>query len=61
MGIGFAVSSNLAKQVSDQLRKYGRTKRGWLGVLIQQITKEIADSLGLKDTHGALVLSLIHI
>ena len=57
VGIGFAVSSNLAKQVSDQLRKYGRTKRGWLGVLIQQITKEIADSLGLKNTHGALVSS----
>ena len=57
VGIGFAVSSNLAKQVSDQLRKYGRTKRGWLGVLIQQITKEIADSLGLKNTNGALVSS----
>ena len=50
VGIGFAVSSNLAKQVSDQLRKYGRTKRGGLGVLIQQITKEIAESLGLKNT-----------
>ena len=57
VGIGFAVSSNLAKQVSDQLRKYGRTKRGWLGVLIQQITKEIADTLGLKNTNGALVSS----
>ena len=57
VGIGFAVSSNLAKQVSDQLRKYGRTKRGWLGVLIQQISKEIADSLGLKNTNGALVSS----
>ena len=57
VGIGFAVSSNLAKQVSDQLRKYGRTKRGWLGVLIQQITKEIADSLGLENTNGALVSS----
>ena len=57
VGIGFAVSSNLAKQVSDQLRKYGRTKRGWLGVLIQPISKEIADSLGLKNTHGALVSS----
>ncbi len=57
VGIGFAVSSNLAKQVSDQLRKYGRTKRGWLGVLIQQISKEIANSLGLKNTNGALVSS----
>ena len=57
VGIGFAVSSNLGKQVADQLRKYGRTKRGWLGVLIQEITKEIAESLELKDTNGALVSS----
>jgi len=57
VGIGFAVSSNLAKQVSDQLRKYGRTKRGWLGVLIQQISKEIAETLGLKNNNGALVSS----
>ncbi len=57
VGIGFAVSSNLAQQVTSQLRKFGRTKRGWLGVLIQEITKEIADSLGLKDTAGALVSS----
>ncbi len=57
VGIGFAVSSNLAKQVTDQLKKYGRTKRGWLGVLIQEISDEIAESLGMKDTRGALVSS----
>ena len=57
VGIGFAVSSNLAKQVTDQLKKYGRTKRGWLGVLIQEISKEIADSLGMKSVKGALVSS----
>ncbi len=57
VGIGFAISSNLAKQVTDQLRKYGRTKRGWLGVLIQEITKDIAESLGLKEVKGALVSS----
>ncbi len=57
VGIGFAISSNLAKQVTDQLRKYGRTKRGWLGVLIQQITQDIAESLGLKEVRGALVSS----
>ena len=57
VGIGFAVSSNLAKQVTDQLKQYGRTKRGWLGVLIQEISQEIADSLGMKSANGALVSS----
>ncbi len=57
VGIGFAVSSNLARQVTDQLRKFGRTKRGWLGVLIQEITDEIAESLQLSNTNGALVSS----
>ncbi len=57
VGIGFAVSSNLAKQVTDQLKQYGRTKRGWLGVLIQEISNEIADSLGMKTARGALVSS----
>ena len=57
VGIGFAVSSNLAKQVTDQLKEFGRTKRGWLGVLIQEISKEIADSLGMKEAKGALVSS----
>ena len=57
VGIGFAVSSNLAKQVTDQLKEFGRTKRGWLGVLIQEISKEIADSLGMKTAKGALVSS----
>ncbi|MDB0048634.1 DegQ family serine endoprotease [Alphaproteobacteria bacterium] len=57
VGIGFAVSSNLARQVTDQLKQYGRTKRGWLGVLIQEISKEIADTLGMKSAKGALVSS----
>ena len=57
VGIGFAVSSNLAKQVTDQLREYGRTKRGWLGVLIQEISDEIAEGLGMKTAMGALVSS----
>ena len=57
VGIGFAVSSNLAKQVTDQLKEFGRTKRGWLGVLIQEISKEIADSLGMESAKGALVSS----
>ena len=57
VGIGFAVSSNLAKQVTDQLKAYGRTKRGWLGVLIQEISKEIAESLSMDSPKGALVSS----
>ena len=55
VGIGFAIPSNFAKNVIDQLVKFGETKRGWLGVRIQTVTKEIADSLGLKETIGALV------
>ena len=55
VGIGFAIPANFAKNVIDQLIKYGETKRGWLGVRIQTVTKEIADSLGLNETIGALV------
>jgi serine protease Do len=55
VGIGFAVPSNLAKGVVEQLVKYGKTKRGWLGVRIQEITPEIAESLGLDKPKGALV------
>ena len=55
VGIGFSVPSNLAKSVVMQLREYGRARRGWLGVRIQQVTPDIAESLGLKKTQGALV------
>jgi serine protease Do len=55
VGIGFAVASRLAKPVVAQLTKFGRTRRGWLGVRIQMVTSEIADSFGLKETTGALV------
>ena len=58
IGIGFAIASNLANQVVDQLKKYGRTKRGWLGVYIQEVTEEIAASLELKEVRGALVSSV---
>jgi serine protease Do len=58
VGIGFAIPSNLAKPVIDQLIKYGRTKRGWLGVRIQTVTDEIAESLGLDKARGALVASI---
>jgi len=55
VGIGFAIPANFAKNVIDQLIQYGETKRGWLGVRIQTVTKEIADSLGLNETIGASV------
>ena len=55
VGIGFAISSNLAMQVVDQLIEYGRTRRGWLGVFIQEVTDDIAESLGLDEVAGALV------
>ncbi len=58
VGIGFAIPSNLAKPVVMQLAEFGKTRRGWLGVKIQTVTDEIADGLGLKDIHGALVASV---
>jgi len=58
VGIGFAVPSSLAATIVDQLRKYGRTRRGWLGVRIQTVTDEIAESLSLGEARGALVASV---
>ena len=58
IGIGFSIPSNNAKIVIDQLIKYGETKRGWLGVRIQYVTKEIADVEKLNKPRGALVQSV---
>jgi serine protease Do len=58
VGIGFAIPSNLAKGVVAQLIQYGKTKRGWLGVKIQAVTPEIAESIGLDHAHGAMVSSV---
>jgi serine protease Do len=58
IGIGFSIPSNSAKKVVDQLIKYGETKRGWLGVRIQVVTKEIADIEKLGEPRGALVASV---
>ncbi|MGO1078026.1 DegQ family serine endoprotease [Inquilinus sp. CA228] len=55
VGIGFAIPSSLARGVIDQIIEFGRTKRGWLGVRIQSVTPEIAESLGLQKPEGALV------
>ena len=58
VGIGFAIPSMLASSVIDQLKKFGETQRGWLGVHIQEVTEEIAESLGLADKKGALVVTV---
>ena len=55
IGIGFAIPANMAKLTVAQLRQYGHARRGWLGVKIQQVTPDIAESLGLKDASGAMV------
>ena len=55
IGIGFAVPSKTAMPVIDQLKQFGETRRGWLGVRIQQVTDEIAESLNVKPPRGALV------
>ena len=58
IGIGFAIPSNAASKVIDQLINYGETRRGWLGVRIQEVTKEIAEAVDLKKPEGALVASV---
>jgi len=59
VGIGFAIPTSTAEPVIRQLMKHGEVKRGWLGVHIQQVTEEIAESLGLDTAEGALVASVI--
>jgi serine protease Do len=58
VGIGFAVPSNVAKSVVEQLKAHGTVSRGWLGVQIQQMTPAIAVSLGLRSGHGAIVAAV---
>ena len=58
IGIGFSIPSNSANVVIDQLIEFGETKRGWLGVRIQDVTKEIADVEDLIEARGALVASV---
>ncbi len=55
MGIGFAIPTNMAKSVMDSIIKHGKVVRGWMGVSIQNLTQEIAESLGFKETEGALI------
>src|SRR6266403_2296329 len=59
IGIGFAVPINLAKELIPQLKEKGKVTRGWLGVLIQKVTPEIAESLALPEARGALVADVV--
>jgi serine protease Do len=55
IGIGFSIPANLVKAVVAQLKDFGHPRRGWLGVRIQQVTPDIAESLGLHEASGAMV------
>ena len=58
IGIGFAVPSEIAVPVIEQLRQFGTVRRGWIGVRIQDVTEDVAKSLGMTDTSGAMVAGL---
>ncbi len=58
MGLSFAIPIDVAIDVSNQLKASGKVTRGWLGIGIQEITKDLADSFGMKNTNGALVSSV---
>jgi len=55
IGIGFSMASNVVGKVVDQLREFGETRRGWLGVRIQDVTDDVAEAMGLAEARGALV------
>ncbi len=59
IGIGFAMSANVATNVVEQLRDFGSTRRGWLGVRIQDVTEEMAEAIGLTEPQGAMVTDVM--
>jgi serine protease Do len=59
MGLSFAVPINVVTNVYEQLRDKGSVSRGWLGVLIQDVTRELAESFGMKRPHGALIAKVL--
>lgn len=59
MGVSFAIPINVAMEVSEQLKEKGRVSRGWLGVVIQEVNKELAESFGLEKAAGALVAQIV--
>jgi len=58
VGIAFSIPSNLAREVTGQLRQFGQARRGWIGVRIQQVTGDLAEGLGLPGTSGALIANV---
>jgi serine protease Do len=60
VGIGFAIPSNIAKPIVEQLEKSGSVTRGWLGVQMQAITPDMEDALGLSSTNGVVVADVVH-
>jgi len=59
VGIGFTIPINMASDILDELKKDGKVTRGWLGVMIQKITPELAETFKLSDSHGALVNDVV--
>ena len=55
IGIGFSMAANVVTRVVDQLKEFGETRRGWLGVRIQDVTQDVADAMGLENASGALI------
>ena len=59
MGLSFAIPIEMAVDVANQIKETGRVSRGWLGVLIQEVTRELAESFGMENPHGALVVKVL--
>ncbi len=59
MGLSFAIPIEMAVDVADQIKETGKVSRGWLGVLIQEVTRELAESFGMDNPHGALVARVL--
>ena len=59
VGIGFTIPINMASEILDELKKDGKVTRGWLGVMVQKVTTELAETFKLSDAHGALVNDII--
>ena len=59
MGLSFAIPIEMAMDVADQIREHGEVRRGWLGVIIQEVTADLAESFGMGTAHGALVTNIL--
>ena len=59
MGLSFAIPIEMAMDVADQIRENGEVRRGWLGVIIQEVTADLAESFGMDTAHGALVTNIL--